>query len=352
MSLIDRYLAWHFVRASVAVLLVLLVLFGFIALVEELEDVGTGAFTSADAVAVTLLTTPRRAVELLPVSVLLGAVLGVGALAAHREVAALRAAGQSPRRLARGPALVAAALVALVVVTQNVVVPAAEFEAREFRSRTLAQTAVGGAAFWSRSATEIVHVGRVDFGLVPRDIEIYELGENARLRRLVFADRAQVVDEHAWRLLDAVEKLPGEDAVTVRDYAVLDWASFLSPDQMATLIAPPDSLSPLELHRYLRQADRSVSTWRYESMLWRQMSVPVAVVAMTLLGLPFVLGSARALSTGARIVIGGAVGIGYYLLEQVAGYAATIVEAPPAPAALAPAVLVLAAALLAFRRLS
>lgn len=350
MTLLDRYLAWHSVRASLAVLAVLLVLFGFITLVDELDDVGTGSYTSADAVAVTLLTTPRRAVELLPVSVLLGVVLGIGGLANHRELMAMRAAGRSARRLTRGPCIVAAAWVVVVVLAQNVLVPAAEFEAREFRSRTLAQTAVGGAAFWSRSANEIVRIGGVDFGLVPRDIEIYELGERARLRRLVYADRAQVLGEHEWRLLDVVEKRPGEASVAERDYAVLPWRSFLTADQMSTLIAPPESLSALDLYRYLEQADRSVSTWRYESMFWRQLSVPLAVLAMTLLGLPFVLSAVQPRSSGYRIVIGGVVGITYYLVEQVAAYAATVVELPPAPAALAPATVVLALALLAFRR--
>ena len=47
------------------------------------------------------------------------------------------------------------------------------------------------------------------------------------------------------------------------------------------------------------------------------LSLPLGLVAMGLLGLPVVVGSTRSLSLGARIAIGGAVGIGFYLLERL-----------------------------------
>ena len=95
-----------------------------------------------------------------------------------------------------------------------------------------------------------------------------------------------------------------------------------------------------------------VNTHQYESIFWRQISVPLALIAMTLLGLPFVIGSVQSHSTGFRLVIGAAVGIGFYLLEQMTGHLSTILEIPAAPSALLPAVLALTVALVGLRRLS
>ena len=138
----------------------LLALFSFVSLAEELEDVGTGNFTTADAVSVVLLTTPKRIVDLLPVSALLGAVLGLGAMANHREIIALRNAGLSPWRLARAPCLVVALMIGLTILMQNQLIPTGERQAQEFRSKTLMQTTLGGGTeFWSRYTNQFVRVG-------------------------------------------------------------------------------------------------------------------------------------------------------------------------------------------------
>ena len=65
------YIMTQFVIGIIPALLLLLALFSFMSLAEELEDVGKGGFTLADALMVVFLTTPKRIVELLPVSTLL-----------------------------------------------------------------------------------------------------------------------------------------------------------------------------------------------------------------------------------------------------------------------------------------
>ena len=74
----DRYIMTQFVTGIIPVLLLLLALFSFMALAEELEEVGSGSFTLADALMVVFLTSPKRIVELLPVTTLLGGLIGYG----------------------------------------------------------------------------------------------------------------------------------------------------------------------------------------------------------------------------------------------------------------------------------
>lgn len=96
---IDRYIMTQFLAGIVPVLLLLLALFSFMALAEELEDVGKGGFTLADALLVVFMTTPKRIVELLPVTTLLGGLIGLGAMANHRELIAIRTIGISKLRI-------------------------------------------------------------------------------------------------------------------------------------------------------------------------------------------------------------------------------------------------------------
>lgn len=351
--LLARYIWLHFCLAAGAVLLVLLVLFGFVALTEALEDVGKGSFTSVDAVAVVLLTTPARIVDLLPVTALLGSLVGLGILANHQELTAIRAAGLSTWRIALMLLGIAAGLVACVALLQFLLIPICEQEAQAFRSRTLEQTARGDAEFWSRYDRRIIRVGSVEFGRIPRAIELYELDADARLLRFVRADRADVINTREWLLHDVEEKVIDGDQIYFREVPTLSWASFLSPEQISTLIAPPHALSPLDLYRYLRQSRNSgIDNREHEARFWRQVSVPFTLIGMLLLGLPLAAISVRTRSTGLRSVLGAALGIGFYLFERITGQLSLIFDIAPAASALVPAGLVLGCALIGVSRMA
>ena len=114
-------------------MLLLLTLFSFMALAEELEEVGQGSFTLPDALMVVFLTSPKRIVELLPVTALLGGLLGLGAMANHRELIAIRSVGISKQRIAQTVAVLAGILGVFIIVLQFTVVPGFEREAATLR---------------------------------------------------------------------------------------------------------------------------------------------------------------------------------------------------------------------------
>ena len=351
MTLIDRYIALNFLKAAAVVLVLLLVLFSFLALTDELDDVGQGSFTTVDAIAVVILTLPSRIIELLPVTALLATVLGLGALANHSELLALRAAGMSPWRIARGLLILISVVVVLTMISRATLIPLVERQAQEYRSKTLPQTALGGTEFWSRHENRFIRVGGVDFGRIPRDIEIYELGVRGRLQRLLQASKADIVDDRQWLLHDVEERVLGEDSVQHKRMATLSWQSFLTPEQMATLIAPSHALSVFDLYSYIRaMEDSGVDTRRYQAMFWQQLSLPTALFAMTLLGLPFVFASMNSRTPGFRALLGGAAGIGFYLFDQITSHLSTLLDLPPAPTALAPSVVLLLLAVIGISR--
>ena len=96
---IDRYLMLSMIRGGVPILGLLLGLFAFLTLAEELEDVGKGNFEVIDALNVMVYSLPKISLELLPVTSLIGVLVGLGSLANQQELIALRAAGQVARAL-------------------------------------------------------------------------------------------------------------------------------------------------------------------------------------------------------------------------------------------------------------
>ena len=353
MKRVDRYLVSVLLVGAAPVLLLLLGLFGFVTLAEELENVGEGRYEDADALRVALLTLPRIAIDLLPVATLLGGVMALGSLAADHELTAMRAVGMSQWRLAR-PLVVAAGLMAAVVLlAQQFVVPLLERDASELRARKLQETVHGGEAteFWTRDGGHFIRVGEVQFRTMPSDIEIYDLGADHRVEGVLQARSADVLGPGRWMLHDVTEsRIDGIEVTQVKQSERV-WESFLSPEQMASLVAPVETLTLGDLFNYVGYLETTgLNSHRYRFRLWQVLSMPVGLLAMCLLGLPFVLGSVRAKAAGVRILFGASVGIGFYLTEQTASQLTLLYELAPIPMAMLPDTVLLAASGFALTR--
>ena len=284
MKLLDRYIAVNYLVGMLPVMLLLLALFSFLALAEELENVGQGSFRQVDAFLVVLYTSPRRIVDLMPVTALLGGLMGLGAMANHQELIAARAAGLSKARMA-WPVFQATLLLAVaVVLMQSILVPYSERVASGMRSKAIEATSVGTSNrlnFWTRSGRNFVHVGDVRFNQVLEDVEIFQTGNQGKLKSYIQASQATITGSDSWLLEDVTRtELSGMSAREER-IDRLEWDSLLSKEQANILILPLEALAPHELVLYinhLRQND--LDTHHFGVVFWKQISIAISVIAM------------------------------------------------------------------------
>ncbi len=351
MNILDRYIMRQFLKGVLPVLLLLLALFSFLTLAEALEDVGKGTFTQLDAFTVVLYTLPKLIVDLLPVTALLGGLMGLGIMANHQELIAARAVGMSRARMALPVFLVSLSLAVLVALMQSVLIPVSEREASELRSRSLDETSVDAAGrleFWTRSGDNIVHVRDVLFNSILSDVEIYTTDQHGKLRQLIQAEQATISGADTW-LLENVVRTGMDGMVATEDrLPELKWTGLLSREQADILMLPLESLAPYELLHYIKYRDENeLDTHALRVIFWTQMSVLLSVIAMSLLSLPMLAGSTRSISASERIVIGGMIGIIFYLMQQLSGHLANLFGLLPWLTIMGPVVLLLAVAVIA-----
>ena len=115
----DIYVGRSVLATVLVVWLVLVGLDALLALSGEAKNIGTGNYVFGHAVAWTAYTLPRRAYTLFPMAAVIGALMGLGQLAATSELTALRAVGLSRRRIAVSVAI-AVIIVAAVPITMQV----------------------------------------------------------------------------------------------------------------------------------------------------------------------------------------------------------------------------------------
>ena len=133
----------------------------------------------------------------------------------------------------------------------------------------------------------------------------------------------------------------------------MQWQNLLSAEQAAVLMLPLQALAPNDLVKVIANLKRNeLDTHRYEIVLWQQVSLLPGLLAMALLSLPFLLGSVRSVSAGQRVLIGGVIGIGFYLVQQLSGHLAGILGMNPSLVILTPPFVLLAIAITAIRHRS
>ena len=132
--IVNRYIQRNILLGTLAALLLLVGLALFFTLVRELDNVGKGAYGIAQVIKYLMLVIPAKIVEFLPLAILLGSMLSLGAMASNSELIAMQASGITLRRLLA--AVLQAALIAAAIsfLLASWVVPDSEASARKVKS--------------------------------------------------------------------------------------------------------------------------------------------------------------------------------------------------------------------------
>lgn len=319
MIIIRRYLAGAVLGTTALVLGVLLVLGGFVEFIGQLDDVGTGGFGIMQALAFALMQLPDLAFTVLPMAVLLGSLLGLGALAGGSEIIALRAAGASPVALARALVVTGSGLALLTLVIGLHVAPPLERYARQYR--TFAMQGPSGLAStesaWVRDGDVIMNLSQLGDPTRYGGVYLFRLAPPGRLASVARADSASFGAGKEWTLNNFAESRFDDGGVTVRRERRFAELTGLNPELLSLTVVRAEALDGLALWRYIRYLrSNGLDSRHFEVELWSRIAASVAVVPMCILALAFCFGALRRAGTGARMLIGVVTGLAYFLASR------------------------------------
>ncbi len=320
MRILDIYIGRSFLNYFFIIILILMVLFSLFELLSQLDDVGQGSYRLNSAFAFVALTLPKRLLDLMPISTLLGGILALGMMADHGELVAMETLGVSTLRICAAVLVTGLFLILISGILGEMVVPGMEQLARKSRAQALSVTGVTltRQGFWARRGNSYIHVDKMLSEGVAANLDIFEFDNKGRLQILTHAQNADLQDNRQWVLSGITRKIIVENEVVTKTIETITLDSFLSAHQVSVLELPPYSLSTPNLIRYIDALHQSgQNAEQYSIALWRKMTLPLTTGAMVLLSLSFVFGPTRSISAGYRITLGALVGIVLYFGDQV-----------------------------------
>jgi lipopolysaccharide export system permease protein len=320
MNLLDRYIVRAILGSVLLVMSVLLALGALFVFIDQQDDIGTGHYTAASAVWYTLLNLPQQAYQLLPITALIGSLLGLGSLARGSEITVIRATGVSIARLAGTVLIAAALLIGAAVLLGEFLAPTLQQAAREQKafSKLSNVSFGGGSGAWVRDGDLILNVagqyGERQFG----SMQIFELSPQHRLLALGHAQRATAGSKGNWLFGDYTESRFSGDSVATSPPGQRILQSNVTAGFLGLAVQDPDQLTSRALWRLISYfRTNALDSREYVFAFWSRIARTVAIAFAVLLAIPFVLGSLRSAGAGTRMATGLVLGLGFFLLQRL-----------------------------------
>ncbi len=349
MNTIRRYLSRQIYAAVGFVMTGFIALFAFFDLVNELGDLGVGAYDLRLILTYVALSVPAHAYELFPVVVLIGTLYVLAHLASNSEYTVMRAAGLSPADAGWILVRIGLVFVLATFVLGEWVAPFAEEAAQSLKLR--AKSSLIGQAMksglWFKDERSFINVREARHDDALTDVRIYEFDAEYKLVLARAAERGEYRGDGVWRLYGVAQTRITDEGPRVEKMAEIDWRSALTPELLNVLIVAPERMSAWRLYKYTQHlSGNRQKTERYEIAMWKKLVYPIATLVMMALALPFAYMHARAGLVGVKVFLGIMLGIVFHMMNGLFSHIGLLQNWTPLTSAVLPSVVFLAAALL------
>ncbi len=323
---VDKVVALSVIGAVLLAWLVVVALDAMMAFVNEINDVGTGDYTLAKAIAYIMLTIPRRMYQYFAYGGLIGGLMGMGALAASGELTALRAAGMSKLRICASVVLALTVLTVFVAAEGELIAPRAQqkAEALALTAKNRDVTIGKGGTLWARDGATVINAkharthAKKDGAPVIElfDVRVFEFTPAGQLTALSIAKSA-THENSEWTLHNVHRtEFEGRSATSTNE-ETKQWKSQLDPYVLAVSAIHPEYLSMADLSRnigYNRRNQQDATT--FELAYWGRIFYPFNVLVLAFCAVPFAFGQLRTGGLGKRLFMGMVLAISYYFFQK------------------------------------
>ncbi|MEZ9060114.1 LPS export ABC transporter permease LptG [Vibrio pelagius] len=352
-KILDLYIGRTIISTTALVLVTFVGLSGIIKYVEQLRKVGRGTYDLLQALYFVLLSIPRDIEMFFPMAALLGALIGLGMLAASSELVVMQAAGFSKLDIGLSVLKTAVPLMIIVTLLGQWGAPQAQKMARDLRAISISGGSIVStrSGVWARDANDFIFIAKVDDERL-YGINMWRFDQDKKLQSTIFAEQVDYDGNNTWTMSDVqITSFEDDVQITKESLPSYSWQTSLAPDKLAIVTVKPEELSLSGLYdyvSYLQASEQDAS--RYELAFWRKVTQPLSIAVMMLMALSFIFGPLRSVTMGARILSGVIAGFTFYISSEFFGPVSLVYQIPPVFGAVAPSIVFFGIALMLLRR--
>ncbi|OFS84091.1 LPS export ABC transporter permease LptG [Oligella sp. HMSC05A10] len=362
-----RYIASEIYRSTIAVTLVLVGLFMFFDMIENLDNLNE-RFTFGSLLLLQLMQIPTRLYDLLPIALLIGAIIALAGLAQRNELVVLRVSGISSRRLLGMLWMGTIPIMVFALLLSEGVTPYAESKTGQLNLQLLGKSSGArmNSGYWFREPTDngalrVINISRISSEREVENIRIYNFDAEGKFKELIHAQSGlfqhqelQLTQAKLIRTdfdLETALMDPTAPLTPLSTQTMLDSYTISTSLTQARLLASelqPDRMSIMGLLDYIQYLeDNHLQSNRQVVALWRKGVYPFTLLVMITLAAPISFMQTRKGGAGLKVFGGILIGVVFFMINQLALNLGMLNNLPPWLTALAPNTIALVIASLA-----
>lgn len=331
MMLLERYIAKSVLAAIAMVTFLLSGLQIFILFIKQVQDLGGEGFGILEAAIFVILQMPHQVYNFFPIVSLLGALIGLGVLANHRELIVMRASGMSIMQISLTVFKAAFLVIVLVTIIGETIIPKMAYYANNRKLQALSggQTLRTASGVWLRSHNDFIFVGKINSDNTLEDVFQFRFNDK---HQLILSKKIKAIQyrNKNWEAADIAQTEFLERETKSSKIKRAPWDVAVLPSLFKLSSAEPDEMTLSDLHFYLQEKRRNHQTAvSYQLAYFQRLLQPFATVVMMLLAIPFIFGPLRSSTMGSRFLLGAATGFSFYILSQLFNLVGQIYQLPP-----------------------
>ena len=331
-GVLDRYIGKTVLLITLIAAGGLTVISDIITFIDQSRHLGDGDVDFMFLLWYVALLTPGLFVQLFPVAVLLGCVIGLGMLSKNSELVVMQSAGLSKLQLILSACKMVVPVVLVVALMGQTVVPMLQQYAQSEYSFASSGGRVSRISWglWLRDGSHFINIGHINTDQTLHNINRYTFDGTV----LSKTDRANIgiynQESHMWDIFDVTTTHFSDQKITQEHSTLQQWNLYLNPERMEIFNLYNRDFTVSELIDYISYLEsNNIDANRYKTNLYKKFILPVSMVVMLLLGASTVFGSLRSVPMATRVLIGLAVGFAFYLLNEVLPNFTYIIGLPP-----------------------
>lgn len=307
-----------------AMALVLLVLAGLDFLFTVFDEIGgtNERYQAIDALLYVIFTFPRHLYELLPMTALMGSLIGLGILASNNELVVMQAAGVTVGRIVWAVMKPAMLVMLCGLVIGEYISPPLDIKA-EVNKNLANSDALMLSSFgnWQRDGDDFLHFNAIEPEGVLYGVNIYRFNEEQQLVSNIVAESAQYKTTY-WLLQNVRRTIFTYSADGLQsELQVLEelrWEVDISPEILQLMIVDSYSLAISDLYLYSQRfISQGQDASDYLMAFWEKILQPLTTAALVLVAISFIFGPLREATMGSRVFSAICFGLLFIVLQKL-----------------------------------
>lgn len=322
MRILTNYLRREIYASVALVSFALLALFMFMEMLQEMKDVGEGGYHWGYMLLYLALSSPMMLYELLPVAVLIGTIFALVQMASHSELTIYRASGVTVKQMMQALFKIALPLMILGILLGEFIAPHAQQWGQRLQLYAQnQQTTVADfrSGVWLKDGLHFINIKQINKGSELQNIEIFSFDEQAQLKSITRAQKAQFSSAGNWQLEQIETTHFSGSSIHIEKSANQNWHSSITPKILGVLTIDAEQMSAYDLYLYTQHlVENKQKSASYRIVMWNKLIYPITLFVMMLLALPFASRHQRSGGVSKMVFTGIVLGLAFHFSRQLA----------------------------------